>query len=68
MLTLNKVTWRLDDKAIATLLKVNDARRRNKLGADEMQISVTAACSPMDLAALPSYIRFSVVLDKSLKL
>lgn len=45
MLTLNKVTWSLDDKAIASLLKVNDARRWNKLGADEMQISVTAASS-----------------------
>lgn len=32
MLTLNKVTWSLDDKAIATLLKVNDAWRWNKLG------------------------------------
>lgn len=43
MLTLNKVTWSLDDKA--ALLKVNDAQRWNRLGADEMQISVSCILS-----------------------
>lgn len=56
MLTLNKVTLSLDNKAAAALLKVNDARRWNKRRRDANKDERNGWILSLGLADLRSYI------------